>query len=560
MVEIPGKSQIIFKSQTNEVKTNDSKNAELEKSLDLLHHAESDNLIKTSKTKEAFKKAVASSKALQKAGQITDALLNKAQVLINKNKTVAGGAIQTARSKSKTFDKAVSLINDFISYVAKTDQVAGRLEVVQYTRPPAIFGVWVVIITIGVGGIWASVAPIAKAAQAQGKIVLENNKTLIKIQDGGLIEEILVKEGDVVKKDQVLIKLDKILIKAKYDAGYSQYLSTMAENDRLKAQRDNLDHIIFREELLKNVTDPEIEKLMQVQEKIFSNYKDHNEAQIAIMKEDIKVTEENITAVNAQKVSNDTQIKIISEQLDTARKLLANGNFSKFQLNELESKFADLQSRKIALNSELIKYEENIIQANHKIKNEATKMLIQAVTELKKNQDDLENTRANFKMTEESLNRTEIKSPIDGIVNNMTRETIGSLLHPNMDIMEIIPQNMKFYVEAMVSPDDIDVVRVGQVARITLSAFKARIVPVLDGKVIVVSPDLVVEQRQNLPPYYRARIEIDEKALQNVKKLKKVELYPGMNAAVMIETGTRTLMQYLLDPVTQTFNRSLREE
>ena len=211
--------------------------------------------------------------------------------------------------------------------------------------------------------------------------------------------------------------------------------------------------------------------------------------------------------------------------------------------------------------SRLAETDQNILQSEstiHNIKEEASEKTSQ---ELKQAQTSTDVAKEKLTSVTEHLKRTVITSPTDGKVSNIL-ETLShhGLVGQNQILMEIIPQNDKLIIEAKVEAKDIAVVRVGQTARVRLTAFRARIVPVLEGKVINLSPDAFMENTQKGPqPFYKARIEIDKKQLDDVVKLKSVVLFPGMQAEVMIILGSRTMMEYLLDPIITSLSKSFIE-
>lgn len=493
-------------------------------------------------------------------------LLDKTRPLLDKQKLIANVAVNKARSLSPHVDKLITIIDDSATYLSRSEHIEGRSEVVQETRGPSVFGIWVLIVTFGFFMMWAILAPLDSASHAQGKIILESKKRIIQHLEGGVIKEILVKDGDFVTKGQSLILLDDTQLRAQKNQYKYKYITSLAEVSRLIAERDGLDVVTFPDELVNDTEDLEVIKATDNQKKVFEARKANISSRIALNEKNTAQYIERKNAILPQIEATDKLIAISSEQVESYQKLFAKGNLNKADLQNVEGRKAEYESRKGELLARLAETEQQILQSHIALENDKDKFFEQVVSELKAAQAELSRDNEALKDITERLNRTVITAPEDGNVSNLSDKlTPRGIVPQQYPLMEIIPQDDKLIIEAKIRADDISVVRVGQLSRVRLTAYRARIVPVLEGRVISLSSDAILadglEMQTGTPAlYYKARIEIDKENLKEISNLKGVVLYPGMGVDVMIVVGTRTMMRYLLDPIIISLDHSFREK
>jgi HlyD family secretion protein len=523
-------------------------------------------LTKAQKAKKAAKDLIEKSKPFRdKQVLLAKEFIEKTKPFRDKQKIAAIEAVKKVRGWSPYVDKSIVAMDKSINYITKPEET-GRSEVVQNTRAPSVFGIWVMFITFGVFMMWAILAPLDSASDAMGKIVLNSQKRIIQHPDGGVIKEILVQEGDIVKKGQTLILLDDTQVRAKRNQEQLQYLSFLAETVRLIAERDELAEINIPQELLNHTGDPEVQKFINNQNKVFSAKKAAIASKTLHAEQTTVQLTEQKNALLPQIESTEELIRINTEQVNSYKKLFAQGNIQKQYLQDAEAKKAEYQGRKGALLSQLAETEQKIIQSKVALEAEKNANFEKTVQELKESQARLSVSAESLKIYEESLRRTVILSPEDGNISNINEIlTPQGVLPQQQPLMEVIPQEDKLIVEAKIKAQDIAIVKVGQIARVRLTAFRTRTTPVLEGVVVALSADAIMPTTQldmqafNGQPYYKARIEIDKEKFDKIAKLKNIWLYPGMNVQVMIVIGTRTMMKYLLDPITMTMEKSFIE-
>jgi HlyD family type I secretion membrane fusion protein len=316
------------------------------------------------------------------------------------------------------------------------------------------------------------------------------------------------------------------------------------------AERDETKDIIFPEILLKEADDPEISKILHTQQNLFQYQRD-------TLASTIEQLHKKLEGLASRKEASAKGYRVMSERVKAGRDLLAKGFMHKAGLHELETK-------EISYKSDVANTESEIASTEIELNNIKSKNLTNTLRELKDTQIQLSDTRERFNRVKDALDHSTLTSPVDGIVNHIYVNTIGGVVGGGHPIVEISPENDSLVVEARVSPKNIDSVHVGLNAKIRFSAFKSRTTPVFNGKLVALSHDVVTDPNGPAmgqePVYYAARIEVDMDEFNEVAKARGIKLQPGMQAEVQIVTGERTLLRYLLDPVTDTMFKALKEK
>lgn len=454
-------------------------------------------------------------------------------------------------------------LDRFINFITKPSD-EDRNDVVQAARYPILFGVYVTIIFVGIGGIWSMVAPLNSAVIAIGNVVSSSNKKVIQHHEGGIIKNIYVTSGDHVKQGDRLVELEDAKIRSEYEGNLNQYRTSLAAESRLIAERDNLETIEFPELLKQSSNIPEVEKIMHTQENLFRYRKEMYRAEKDSLKQRILQAYKEVEGLEARKIAADKNLRIMSDRLKAFKTLLTKGYASKATVLEAEAKEASYRSEAANTEISIAKAHQEVTRAEIENLNIENKYIDRALTELKDVQVQVASYRERHIALTDSLKRVTIKSPVDGVVNTVHIHTIGGVVGGGAPILEISPTNDKLVIEAKVPHKNVDSVHVGLTAKIRFSAFKSRTTPLFTGKVVSISPDIVQDknQMQQDPggPYYIARIEIDMEEFNKIADAKNLALHPGMMAEVQIVTGTRTLFRYLLDPVTDTMFKAFREK
>ena len=462
--------------------------------------------------------------------------------------------------KISTYTKvAIKLMERFINFIVK-DYDINRNDVVQTARGPILFGTYVIIIFVFFGGLWTVFAPLDKASVAIGVLIPSSKRKTIQHKEGGIIKKIYVQLGDKVKEGDNILELDDVGFKSAYETAINEYRTAIATENRLIAERDEYEDIIFDEFLTDDASIPEVAKLMATQRELFFSreavYKKIIESKGKEKLQYIKQLE----GFKARKTSAKKNMEVFQDKLKSSKELYNKGYLNKSQFLEIESRASEADSQLLTVESEIARTEHAIAQQEAdflRTKNDYNSIILKELNETQRSRNQ---ARERYLATKDSNERVILKSPVDGTVIEMHSTTIGGMVQPSSLIAEILPTNDKLIIEARVPSKDIDSVQVGLRTKIRFSAFKSRTTPVFSGVVTSLSPDVVQQQQPSQEgPVYIAKIELDMEEFDKVTK-GQLQLRPGMQAEVQIVTGSRTLMQYLLDPLTDNMFHAFKEK
>ena len=426
-----------------------------------------------------------------------------------------------------------------------------------YVRDTRRVGMVVFIFLFLGFGLWSLLAPIDSAAIAQGTVVLDSNKKTIQHLEGGIISEILVSEGMLVKRGQVLIKLKSTAAEAREQLIRKQLYASLAKEARLLAESSYSKEINFPKELQDiNGLQEEVKKIVAGEKRLFETRRRILEGRLDILSKKVAQLDERIQGLRAQESSITQQLKLLLEEKNSITQLVQQGQATKPRLLELQRRYAQLEGNKGEYKSSIAKVMQEITETNLEKINLENSQLNQVEELLRETQKQISDLREQKRAASEVLERTVITAPQSGVVTGMKYFTIGGVISPGVPILDIIPQDDVLVIEAKVSLLDIDVVQVGLQSRVRLSAFSTRQLPILEGKVVYLSADKFIDEATRMP-YYKAKIAIEQSQLDRL--VSQISLYPGMSAEVLIVTGERTFMQYMLDPIRSSFNKAFRE-
>jgi HlyD family secretion protein len=435
--------------------------------------------------------------------------------------------------------------------------MGGELKGAQRSiRLHLIIGLAIVVVLAGGLGGWASTAEISGALIAPGSIVVESNVKKVQHPTGGVVGEVLARDGDLVKAGDVVVRLDDTVTKASLAIVVKTLDGLMARGARLQAEQQGLDKIIFPQALLDRAGDPEVKNIIASESKLFEVRTNGRIGQKAQLRERITQLNEEIAGLTAQEKAKDQEIALVEKELVGVRDLYDKHLVQMSRLTTLERDAA-------RLNGERAQYIASKAQAKGKI-TETELQIIQVdkdmVSDVSKDLRETTDKIGEFverKVTaEDQLRRTDIRAPQDGMVLQSTVHTVGGVITAGDAIMMIVPQSDDLQVEAKVNPQDIDKLQIGQKTLLRLSAFNQRTTPELNGVVSRVSPDVTVDQRTG-QSYYTIRVSM---SAQEIARLGDVKLIPGMPAEAFVQTGDRTMLSYLIKPLSDQLMRAFREK
>ena len=472
--------------------------------------------------------------------------------------------------------KLVKYIDRFINFIVKPSD-HNRNDVVQYARPPIIFGTYVIILFFGVGFLWAAIAPLNSAAGATGVLVNDSHRQLIQNSHGGTVKAIYVKLGDKVKKGQKLLEIEDLAIKAKYEQNLNSYRNTLANLARLSAEKDNLDIITFSDELIKDQDNDEVAKIINNQVKLFNSRRDSYNSQIFIHKKKQEQDIKELESLRSRSGFLDKHLVFVKDRLGAQKKLFNDSHTTKSNLQKAESEYEQYRNEHFTNENTIAKTEHSLLQHQSELEGYKNNYLSDILKETKETSAQLYSIREELRSSKDMMDKEVIRSPVDGVVNVINVHTIGGYVgqhlqqaQNNLAMMEITPDNEKLIIDARIPQSKIAYVHVGLESVIRFSAFKSRTSPAFKGKIVAMSSDSIEDTKalQSLQTtgmsddayFYPAKIEIDMDDFNKLAKGKNLELKAGMRAEIMIITGKRTLIRYLLDPITDSVFRAFNEK
>jgi HlyD family secretion protein len=423
-------------------------------------------------------------------------------------------------------------------------------------RVHLIIGLTIVVILAGGLGGWAATAQISGALIAPGAIVVESNVKKVQHPTGGVVGEVLARDGDLVKAGQVVVRLDDTVTKASLAIVTKNLDGLWARAARLEAEQQGLDKIVFPSMLLDRADDPDVKTVIASETKLFEVRVNGRVGQKAQLHERVSQLNEEIAGLIAQEKAKDQEISLVDKELVGVRELYDKHLVQMTRLTTLERDAA-------RLNGERAQYIASRAQAKGKI-TETELQIIQVdkdmVSDVSKDLRETNDKIGEFverKVTaEDQLRRVDIRAPQDGMVLQSTVHTVGGVITAGDAIMMIVPQADDLQVEAKVNPQDIDKLLIGQQALLRLSAFNQRTTPELNGLVTRVSPDVTTDQRTG-QSYYTIRVSMPA---EEVARLGDVKLIPGMPVEAFVQTGDRTMLSYLIKPLHDQMMRAFREK
>lgn len=408
----------------------------------------------------------------------------------------------------------------------------------------------------GFGGFaaWAALAPIEGAVVAPATIAVEGWNKTIQHLEGGIVEKILVSDGNLVGADQPLLVLDGTAAKALANRLRAQLANVEAAQARALAERDGAETLSIPHSLLTS-NDPEVKRVVEDQQATFAVGLREHRAAVAVLDQQIAALEEKISGHSVQRAETAKQLTLLAEERTGLEILLKKGLTRKSQVLALKRTEAELKGRMGQLDAAVAETRKAIAELLERIEQVRSVRVSESSVELSKLRLARTELQEHLHAAEEVRGRLVVRAPASGTVVDLAKTHVGSVIAPGQNLMTIVPKDAGLVIEARVSPRDIDQVHVGQEARIRFSAFDPRQIPPVSGRVVYVSADRLKDQRTNAA-YYHTRLEI---AADLPAGFELFRLSPGQDAEVFITTGARTFFAYIADPLTKSLARAFRE-
>ena len=381
---------------------------------------------------------------------------------------------------------------------------------------------------------WAVFLPIESASIADGVVVLDFNRKTIQHLEGGIIDQILVKEGQNINEGDVLLYLHDIKAKTEQQILKERLWTIQLQKERLKAEKGNKSSMnltdFFSE--VGELSPSDNDKLQEIatnQLRLFKAKKDKRSGEIKVLEKKLK--------------SAELRLKLFEKELKLIKPLVDEDNLPILRELDLQKSIAETDEQAEVARLQVINYKNDDLS--------------ETLKEIKESDMEIVGLYNQLFASKDILKRSAITSTVAGKIMNIKYHTIGAVVPPGGEIMNIVPQHEELIIEAKIKPQDIDNVAIGMKSKIQLTAYKGKKVPKINGEVINVSPDIITNENTR-ESYFLARVSISKKDIEKLKS--KVELYPGMPAQVFIITGSRSLISYMFTPISDSAYKAFREE
>jgi HlyD family type I secretion membrane fusion protein len=423
-------------------------------------------------------------------------------------------------------------------------------------RLPAI--VALLIVGGGLGGFltWASTAELSGAVIASGHVAANGENQTIQHLEGGIVKEILVKEGDAVRAGQPLIVLDPTLVEANLNRGRKTLAALRAEEARLLAELLDTNEIAFPIDLTTGSIDAALQNVIDSKKSEFELRRLRYRNEVLILEQRLAGLHEEIAGTEAQRAATQKQMSLMRDELKDLDYLFKKGLARQDRMFAMQRSEADLEGRNGALLASMGKAKQTVAEVHQQIEKLGHDRRSEAGTRLSEARAKIADTLEQIVAYESILSRIVIRAPADGKLVRLNVNTVGAVISPGQALAELLPKDADLVVEARLQLTDVDSVQIGGPANIRIAALNQRTTPVVSSEVVYVSADKLTD-RQTQQTYYRVRLALDLSQFSNADRS---SLTPGMPAEVFIATSKRTMLRYLFRPIEDSFAKALREE
>ena len=413
-------------------------------------------------------------------------------------------------------------------------------------KPIILAGVGILALFFGGIALWGVLAPLHAAVHAQGEVVFQSKRQPVQHLEGGIVRQILVRDGDQVKAGQPLVILEDEQVKPLVDMMKGQTDAESATLIRLEAEKNDLATVAFPKGMPAQI--------VQTETKLFNARRDAFLKQIEVLKTQIEQTREIIKGAREQLTAKEREIAALKEQLEANKNLLKDGYVTKTVVLELERHSAEKAGEKEQINANIASNKQRLVELEQRILSAKSERIQQAANDIKLTGMKRLELQERVRPALNTLERQIIRAPVSGKVVGLKIATIGGVVIPREPLMEIAPLSDHLILEAKVMVNDISDLKLGQEAEATITAFKSSTTPPVKAKVTYISDDRLTSQTaQGMIPYYAVYLEPDAASL---KQMGSNRLMPGMQAQVSIATQPRTAFDYFLGPLRERIGKA----
>ena len=452
-------------------------------------------------------------------------------------------------------------MNALTNWLARRVNRAAERRAAQWApgshSPRAVIGLgrWTMLLAVLVFLLWAAFAPLGQGVPAPGVVKVESNRKVIQHQRGGVVEAILVKEGDKVAAGQPLVRLNEVQALAQQGMIESQLIGLSAIEDRLSAERQGLDAITFSRFLTERAKNPQAIEAMSGQRQLFATRRTSVNGEVAILQESIAGLEQQLVGLKAQEQSKAQQLRLYTEELDSLKPVYEQGFVPRSRMFELERAISYLAGGRSEDQATMGRVRSQIAEVRLKALQTREIYRKEVETQLQEAQRQIAELRERSNATKDELSRVVLRAPEAGVVVSLDVHTVGGVIGPGQKLMELVPQGGGLLVELMVPTNLVDNLAIGQTVDMHFPALDTAAIKGVTGSLTYVSADRQTDPKTEAS-YYVARAKL---TAEGEKRLQGHTLVPGMPADAVIKTGERTLLDYMLRPLFNRMRGSLTE-
>jgi len=423
-----------------------------------------------------------------------------------------------------------------------------RAELARQTRRMLI----PVAVIAGAVAFWSAMAPLSGAVVANGQVKVELNRKTVQHQEGGIVREILVRDGQRVRAGQPLVMVGDVRSDSELSLLQDQLQAARIRSARAEAEASLQPRFVFPADA---TNPPGGAEHLAREQALFTARRRTLDEQVAALQKQIREAHAQAAALETQIGATETSAKLSADELEMNNRLVRDGFITRTRLLGLQRDASDYVARVGEYRSELALSRQRVGELEARIAQARNQYQQQAADELKESSAKVRELSERLRPPQDQVERQTVRSPVDGEVMSMRVSAVGEAIGPREAILDVVPENEKLVVEARIPPQDIDHVHKDSPAEVRLSAFDARTVPLLPAKVMFVSADRIT-QPETRESWFVATVEVDAASLKNYPQ---IQLHAGMPAEVFVTTPERTLLEYLTRPLTLFSSRAMRE-
>ncbi|MCB9997101.1 MAG: HlyD family type I secretion periplasmic adaptor subunit [Rhodospirillales bacterium] len=398
--------------------------------------------------------------------------------------------------------------------------------------------------------VWANLAALDEVTRGDGKVIPSSEIQALQSLEGGIVEEFMVREGDSVQAGQVLMRLRDVQASSDLGANRKRYLGLLAKVERLKAEAEGKQTPAFSDEVMKGAPDSVQEELEAFRANI-----QNQQSQTQVLEQQLVQREQEVMGLKTRVADLNEVLRLSRQERNMIAPLVERGSAPKIELIQLERGIKEKQTELNSVSASLKQASSAVDEAKARIEELRSAARAQAQTELSATMIEMNSVKETLSGLSDRKERTEIKSPVDGTIKDLLVNTVGGVVQPGEDIVEIVPRDDQLIIEARIRPSDIAFLHPGQAVVIKITAYDYSIYGGLRGELIDISADTLANEQGET--FYRVRVRTNETSLK--RKGEVLEIIPGMVASIDILTGEKTVMQYILKPLIKTLDSAMNE-